>query len=58
MKFSQVLRHFGSVVNIAHALQVSVPTIYEWKKTGLPYCRQCQIEVETKGKLKANKESK
>lgn len=53
MKFSEVLKHYGSVVNIAYALQVSVPTVYDWQKNGLPYPRQCQVEIETKGKLKA-----
>lgn len=58
MKFNEVLRHYGSIINIAYAMQVSLPTVYGWKKNGIPYPRQCQIEIETKGKLKAKEVAK
>lgn len=55
MTLDEAVKHYGgSITKMASALGVSRQTIYLWKKKGgIPYSRQAQIEIETKGKLKA-----
>jgi len=54
MNLEEVLRYYGSVKNMANDLGVTRQTIYLWKgKNRIPYSRQAQIELSTKGKLKA-----
>lgn len=54
MNLEQTLKYYGSIKNMADAIGVSRQTIYLWKSKGaIPYSRQAQIELETKGKLKA-----
>lgn len=56
MTYTQVLEHFSQdrkAIDVANALKVSKGTVSIWKANGIPYERQCQIEVLTKGQLKA-----
>lgn len=55
MNLDEAIKHYGgSITKMASALGVSRQTIYLWKGKGaIPYARQAQIELETKGKLKA-----
>jgi hypothetical protein len=54
MNLEQALKYYGSVKNMADAIDVSRQTIHLWRKKGsIPYHRQAQIELETRGKLKA-----
>lgn len=55
MTFDQALSHFGTIPDMALALGVKSPSVYEWKRDGvIPKNRQYQIELATKGKLKAD----
>lgn len=58
MKFSEVMAYFDyNMSNIARALKIQRSSVESWKKKDeIPYLRQCQIEILTKGKLKAEKE--
>ena len=58
MKTKDAIKHYGGVVHLASALNVSVKTIYNWMDE-MPYYRQCEIEVLTGGQLRAeSKEDK
>ena len=54
MTFAQAKKHYGSVNNMAAALKISHQAIYAWKGV-IPIGSQFQIEIETKGKLKADR---
>lgn len=56
MKKQAVINHFGSVKGVADALGITVQSVYEWPED-IPLGRQYQIELLTKGKLKAAKKS-
>lgn len=53
MKTQDAIEHFGGIPELAAALGVTIPAIYQWKETP-PGGRQLQIERVTKGKLKAD----
>jgi len=54
MTLEETLKYYGSVKAMADSIGVSRQTIYLWKEKGrIPFARQAQIELETKGKLKA-----
>ena len=54
MTKSEAIAHFGSVRALADALGLrNVQAIYQWAEDGIPAGRQFQIQVLTKGKLKA-----
>jgi DNA-binding XRE family transcriptional regulator len=57
VKFSEVMIYYGyNQSNVARALGVSRQTITHWKRINrIPYSSQCQIEIVTQGKLKADK---
>ena len=57
MTFTQVLKYFGTQVDVAEALGVTQPTISNWKSRGrIPKLQQLRIEHLTRGKLKADPE--
>ena len=49
--------YYGSKAEIANALGCKLPSVYEWfeEGRGIPEGRQYQIQIATKGKLKAEK---
>ncbi len=53
----QIESYFGSKPEIAKVLGCSLASVYEWfdEDRGVPEGRQYQIELATKGKLKAEK---
>lgn len=54
MKTKDVIEHFGSVRSVADALGIkAVQSVYDWGDAP-PLGRQYQIQLLTKGKLKAN----
>lgn len=54
MNVDDVIRHFGSTTKAAEALGYrSHVSILHWRRTGIPYERQCQIEIVTNGALRA-----
>jgi hypothetical protein len=58
MNIKDVLIYFNfRQTNVARALGVSRGCISHWYKIGrIPYGKQCELELITDGKLKANKE--
>lgn len=54
MKKAQATKYFGSQVALARALGIGKSSVSEWGDT-IPLLRQCQIEVITSGKLKADR---
>lgn len=56
MKPSDLETHFGSQIEAARALGLDRRTVWAWFSRGsIPIGRQYQIEVATKGKLKAQR---
>lgn len=54
MKTQEAIDHFGGVKELANVLGVWPQVIYTWGETP-PMSRQYELEVKTKGKLKADK---
>lgn len=55
MTYDDVIAHFGSQQAAADALDISQPSISDWKRSErIPHIRQLQIEHVTDGKLKAD----
>ncbi len=54
MTYQQVLDFFGggALSKAARALDLPVSTVSEWRD-GVPYGRQCEIQIRTAGKLVA-----
>ena len=47
------IRHFGSQAALARALGITRAAVNGWGPT-IPYVRQCQIQVVTRGALQAD----
>lgn len=54
MRFDDLLSKYGSTAAICVALGRPRSTVYQWKYTGIPYWRQCEIEKLTGGELTAD----
>jgi hypothetical protein len=53
---TQILeKHYGSKANAMKALGVYRQLWEHWRKNGIPYGRQCAIQLATRGKVKAVK---
>ena len=57
MKTKQAVEYFGGIKQLAEVLDIWPHVIYRWGDNP-PMARQYEIEVKTKGKLKADKEDK
>lgn len=55
MKTQQVIDHFGSQAAVAKALDIAQPSVAQWGDRP-PALRQLQIEVLTRGALRAGPE--
>lgn len=55
MDYQQVVDHFGGLTKAAKALGLPITTVHSWR-SGIPYPRQCQIQIETRGRLRATRE--
>ena len=56
MTFEEITTHFGSVEKAKAALGLkSKQTIYNWRDKGVPEGWQARIQIQTRGKLKADK---
>lgn len=54
MTFDEAMSYYRTITFMASELGVSRQTIYLWKeKNKIPFARQAQIELDTKGKLRA-----
>ena len=52
MKTSEAIKYFGGKPQLAIALGIKLPSVYDWGDN-VPLVRQIQIEQITHGKLKA-----
>lgn len=53
MNMNEAIKHFGSKTKLAAALGINPSAVTQWGET-VPESRQYQIQVMTKGKLKAS----
>lgn len=53
MTKQEAIDHFGGIKELADKLKISYHAVYQWKE--IPLLRQCQLELMTKRKLKADK---
>ena len=56
MTKDEAIAHFGSQAALADALGIKPPSVAEWD--AVPDLRQLQLEILTRGKLKADPELK
>jgi hypothetical protein len=54
VNYVDLIKHFGSQAAVARALKLQQPSVFEWKKKGIPEKRQLEIEQYTGGVLKAH----
>jgi len=57
VKKKTAVEHFGGVAALAEALKITPAAIYQWGQE-VPAPRAYQIEVLTRGKLKAREEAR
>jgi hypothetical protein len=57
MKTEEAIAHFGNLKKLADALNVWPQVIYQWGEKP-PMSRQYELEVKTKGTLKADGKDK
>lgn len=55
MTYDQLIEHYRSQAAAARALGIKPPSVAEWKEDGIPLPRQAQYELDTGGKLKADR---
>ena len=56
MQTYEIIAHYGTQQKVADALDVKQSNIAKWLKSGRPpYLRQLQVQILTKGKLKAER---
>lgn len=55
MTFHELVQYFRSQSNAARAIGIKPPSVHAWKEKGIPYDKQCQIEILTGGALKADR---
>ena len=53
MNYDDIKRHFGTEKACAELLGIQQPSVNVWKKNGIPWIRQMQIEHLTNAALKA-----
>lgn len=53
MTYDEVIKHFGSQTKAARAIGVKPPSVCLWRKSGIPFERQCHIQLLTGGALRA-----
>ena len=56
MTKAEAIAHFGSVRKLADALGIASQAIHQWRD--VPALRQLQLELMTKGRIKADPEIK
>jgi len=54
MTYDELIRHYGSAMNAADAINVSRQAVHRWKENGVPIEQQILYEVDSKGALLAD----
>lgn len=55
MDYADLERKWGSASNIARALGVDRQLVNHWRRAGISYSRQCFIQIQTNGRMRAEK---
>lgn len=55
MTAQEIVSHFGGKSKAARAIGITLQTLRNWKKSGIPMRSQKWIQFETGGALKARK---
>lgn len=55
MKYQDVIDYYGSLDQACELLDVTRGTLWNWR-LGIPWVTQCRIQVETGGRLTANRD--
>lgn len=55
MNMQELREHFGSQIAAARALGVSRKVVSSWNTIGIPWGRQCELQLLTGGKLRAER---
>lgn len=55
MTGQDVIDYYKGAPKAAKALNVTRQSVYDWRKFGISYERQCAIQIATRGRLKADK---
>lgn len=55
MTYQELVEHFGSPGQACRALGIARQVLHDWKRRGIPWLRQCEIEVTSGGALKAER---
>ena len=53
MSYDELLENYGGLSKAARALGISKQTVHRWKAAGIPFEAQFNIQIKTKGRLKA-----
>jgi hypothetical protein len=56
MTYDELISYYGSQAAAARRLHLAQPSVHDWQHTTIPYERQCQIQIDTNGKLIARRE--
>lgn len=56
MTYSDLIKFYGTQAAAGKAIGVTQPSVCEWQTSSVPYLRQCEYELASKGKLKARLE--
>jgi hypothetical protein len=56
MTHQDLIKHYGTGAAAARALRIDRRTVSIWRVRGIPELRQIQIEMVSKGALKAHRE--
>ena len=55
MTYDQLITHYRSAAKVARAFGITTASVAGWRKRGVPPVRQFQIELETEGALRADR---
>jgi len=53
MTYQDLAKQYGSDSNIARQFGVTRQLVGHWKRKGISYSRQCVIQIQTRGRLRA-----
>jgi hypothetical protein len=54
MTYDEICAHWGDYRAVAAALDVVPTTVHSWRERGIPHARQYELQVMSRGKLRAD----
>jgi hypothetical protein len=54
MTYTDIVRYYGTASEASRKLGLTRAAVSVWRRRGVPYGRQAQIQLATRGKLKAS----